>query len=58
MEMVSDGLNSALGSSPDKSNSLHSGPSLCLGIHFIIEKWGHGITVSGLWEADSTGSST
>lgn len=48
MEMASDALNSALGSSPDKSNSFHSGPSLCLGIHFIIEKWGHYITISGL----------
>ena len=48
MEMASDALNSALGPSPDKIDSFHSGPSLCLGTHFIIEKWGHYITISGL----------
>lgn len=46
--MASDARNSALGSSPDKINCFHSGLSLCLGIHFITEKWGHDITISGL----------
>lgn len=38
--MASDVLNSALDSSLNQTDSLNFGPSLCLGIHFTIEKWG------------------
>lgn len=38
--LASDVLNSALDSSLTQIKSLNFGPSLCLGIHFTIEKWG------------------
>lgn len=38
--LASDVLNSALDSSLTQIKPLNFGPSLCLGIHFTIEKWG------------------